>query len=192
MTRHYHPAHRRRAIQWAQSLLAHDFCLLDTETTGLSQSDEIVQVAILDGSGAVVLNQLVKPSRPIPAVASAIHGIRDEDVCDAPSFFQIYARLSGILAGQTVVAYNMDFDWRLLCQSGERFGLPSIRAGKLHCAMKQYARYKSVRRGNGRGYVWHKLGVAVAQEGLTVRRAHDALDDARMTLALIHKMAQTA
>lgn len=189
MTRHFHPAHRRQAIQWARNLIAHRFFVLDTETTGLGAADEIVQIAILDGDGDAILNQLIKPTIPIPPVASAVHGIHDREVSDAPSFKDIYIRLSALLAGQVVIAYNMDFDWRLLEQTAARYRLPTMRVGKRDCAMKQYARFKGVRQRNGRNYVWHKLGAAVAQEGLQVAQAHDALDDARMTLSLIRKMA---
>ena len=192
MTRHFHPAHRRQAIQWARNLIAHNFYVLDTETTGLGPTDEIVQIAIIDGQGTAVLNQLIKPTVPIPHVASAIHGLSDSDVASAPSFKDIYIRLSTLLAGQVVIAYNMDFDWRMLQQTSARYRLPDVRTGKRDCAMKQYAKYKGVRRSKGRNYVWHKLGNAVAQEGLQITRAHDALDDARMTLSLINKMAETS
>ncbi len=165
--------------------------MLDTETTGLSATDEIVQIGIVDSDGATVLNQLIKPTIPIPAGASAIHGVYDRDVAGAPSFKQIYIQLSALLAGQVVVAYNMDFDWRMLQQTAARYRLPDLRIGKRDCAMKQYARFKGVRHANGRNYTWHKLGNAVRQEGLLVAKAHDALDDARMTLALINKMAET-
>ena len=192
MTRHFHPAHRRQAIQWARNLLAHRFYVLDTETTGLGPTDEIVQIAILDETGADVMAQLIKPTRPIPPVASAVHGIRDADVAGAPSFKDLYIRLSTVLAGQVVIAYNMDFDWRMLQQTAARYRLPPVRIGKRDCAMKQYARYKGLRHSNGRNYVWHKLGAAIAQEGLSAEPAHDALADARMTLSLIRKMASSA
>ena len=165
--------------------------MLDTETTGLSATDEILQIGIVDGDGETVLNQLIRPTIPIPSGASAIHGLRDRDVADAPSFKEIYIRLSTLLAGQVVVAYNMDFDWRMLQQTAARYRLPDLRMGKRDCAMKQYARFKGLRQNNGRNYIRHKLGVAVRQEGLVVAKAHDALDDARMTLALINKMAES-
>ena len=189
MTRHYHPAHRRQAIQWAQNLLRRPYYVLDTETTGLSATDEIVQIGIVDGDGATVFNQLIKPTIPIPGAASAIHGIYARDVADAPSYKAVYIRLSTLLAGQLVVAYNMDFDWRMIQQTGARYRLPDLRTGKRDCAMKQYARFKGARHKNGRNYVWHKLGSAARQEGLNVTKAHDALDDARTTLALIRSMA---
>ena len=165
--------------------------MLDTETTGLSATDEILQIGLVDGAGATVLNQLIRPTIAIPARASAIHGFHDQDVADAPSFKEIYIKLSTLLAGQVVVAYNMDFDWRLLQQTAARFRLPDLRMGKRDCAMKQYARFKGLRQNNGRNYIRHKLSVAARQEGLALTKAHDALDDARMTLALIKKMAES-
>lgn len=191
MTRHFHPAHRRQAIQWARNLLAHPFYVLDTETTGLGNEDEIVQIGIVDRDGVVLLNQVIKPTIPIGRGAEAVHGISDLDVADAPGFAGIYIALSALLAGQAVVAYNMDFDWRMLQQTAARYRLPDVRIGKRDCAMKQYARFKGVRKSNGRNYIWHKLGAAARQEGIEIQRAHDALDDARTTLALIHKMAES-
>ncbi len=190
MTRHYHPAHRRQSIQWARNLLAHSFFVLDTETTGLSNADEIVQIGIVDREGLVVMNQTIKPTIPIGRGATAIHGISDRDVADAPDFTRVYIQLSALLAGQVVVAYNMDFDWRMLQQTAARYRLPDVRIGKRDCAMRQYARFKGVRKDSGRNYVWHKLSAAARQEGLAISRAHDALDDARMTLALIRRMAE--
>lgn len=189
MTRHFHPAHRRQSIQWARNLLAHPFYVLDTETTGLGNDDEIIQIGIVDRDGVAVMDQLIKPTVAIGRGAKAVHGISENDLADAPSFLQIYVTLSTLLAGQVVVAYNMDFDWRLLRQTAARFQLPDVRMGKRDCAMKQYARFKGVRKNKGRNYVWHKLGYAVRQEGIEVRQAHDALDDARMTLALIHSIS---
>lgn len=195
MVRHYNPSHRRQAIQWAQNLLARNFYVLDTETTGLGKSDEIVQIGIVDAAGNTVIDQLIKPSIPIPPGVSRIHGITDAHVVNAPSFFSLYAKLSGLLAGETLVAYNMDFDWRMLRQSFVRYKLPPIRIGKRDCVMKQYAKFKGKRSGQGRGYVWHKLTKALAQENIpmgTMGNAHDALGDARMTLELLRAMANAA
>ena len=190
MTRHYHPAHRRQAIQWARGLMSRDFLVLDTETTGLGAADQIVEIAIIDQAGAARIHQRVKPSIPIPPAAQRIHGISDSDVADAPTFRQIYIKLSVLLAGQIVVAYNMDFDWRLLQQTAAVYNLPEPRVAKRDCAMKQYSRYKGERNPNGRNYRPHKLTVAAQREGLAAGDAHTALGDARTTLALLRKMAE--
>ena len=191
MTRHYHPAHRRQAIQWARSLMTRDFLVLDTETTGLSSSDHIVEIAIVDQAGATRLNQRVKPSIAIPPAATRVHGITDADVADAPSFGQIYIQLSVLLAGQHVIAYNMDFDWRMIQQTAAASSLPEPRLAKRDCAMKQYARYKGERQANGRNYRYHKLTEALRREGLPRQSAHNALGDALMALALVRKLAQS-
>ena len=195
MTFHPNPAHRRQAQQWAQDLMNRRFYVLDTETTGLGRQDEIVQIGIVDKKGKAVMDELIKPAIPIPPGASKVHGIYDSDVEDAPYFKDIYAELSKLLAGQEIIAYNMTFDRRMMQQSGDKYGLPEIPMNwnpdiNQHCVMIQYAQYRGQRRKGWRSYKWHRLGSAVAQEGLQVDNAHNALGDARMTLALIRKMAE--
>ena len=195
MISHPNPAHRQRVQQWAQSLMARGFYVLDTETTGLGKQDEIVQIGIVDQNGKTAMDELIKPTISIPPGASRVHGIYYSDVENAPYFKDIYAELSKLLAGQVVIAYNMKFDWRMLEQSRGKYGLPEIRMNwdsdiNLHCAMRQYAQYRGQRRKGWRGYKWHRLGNAVVQEGLEVVDAHNALGDARMTWALIQKMAE--
>ena len=190
MTSHPNPADRQQVQQWAQGLMARGFYVLDTETTGLGKHDEIVQIAIVDQNGETAIDELVKPTIPIPFGASKVHGIYDSDVEHAPHFSAVYTALSKLMAGQVVIAYNMAFDWRMLQQSSAKYGLPNIRMGQRGCAMRQYAQYKGKKTNWKRGYKWHKLGSAVVQEGLQVIDAHNALGDARMTLALIQKMAE--
>ncbi len=189
MTFHPNPAHRQRVQQWAQRLMARGFYVLDTETTGLGKQDEIVQIGIVDQNGKTAMDELIKPTISIPPGASRVHGIYDRHVEEAANFGDIYTALSKLLAGQIVIAYNMDFDRRMLRQSGDKYGLPEIRMSQ-HCAMRQYAQYRGQRRKGWRGYKWHRLENAVVQEGLQVVDAHNALGDARMTLALIQKMAE--
>jgi len=59
---------------------------LDTETTGLWRGDgaELVEVALMDETGKVWVDTLVKPEKPIPSGATAVHGITDDMVKDAP------------------------------------------------------------------------------------------------------------
>lgn len=192
MRRHRNPRHQQEVVRWAQDLMRRDnFYVLDTETTGVGKGDEVVQIGVVDKQANIVMNQLVKPTRSIPIGASDVHGIYDEDVDDAPTFREIYIDLSKLLAGQILVAYNMDFDWRMLTQSSGKYRLPNIRTGKRECAMRQYAKFNGKWNSQRRSYTWHKLGSAVAQEGLIVENAHDAVGDVLMTLALIHKIADT-
>jgi exodeoxyribonuclease X len=60
----------------------------DLETTGLEPTDEVVEIGAYDIRDATLYTtgywSLVKPARPIPASASAVHHITDADVIDAP------------------------------------------------------------------------------------------------------------
>ena len=95
------------------------YAIVDVETTGFSpREDRVVEVAcvVLDGALREVasFSSLVDPGRPIPAYATAVHGIRDRDVAGAPSLAALRPRLRELTAGATVVAHNAVFDRRFL------------------------------------------------------------------------------
>ena len=82
------PAVREAISRQARAWLAANALILDTETTGLGDDAEVVELAVIDCAGAVLLDTLVRPSGPVPAEAAAIHGITDamaanalEDIC---------------------------------------------------------------------------------------------------------------
>ena len=173
---------RERVVAWARNLLQRtDWVILDTETTGTSDSDEIVQVAILSYDGRALLDTMVRPTRPIPLDATAIHGITDEDVRDATLFHEVYERIEKIIAGKTVVIYNAQFDVRLIRQSLAKHNLfPVIRSlDDVDCAMLMYSAWVGEIWPYG-GYKWQKL-----ESG-----DHTALGDCRATLDLIKKIAR--
>ena len=189
---HPNPKDKNAIVTWARDLFARNtpFYILDTETTGVTADDEVIQIGIVNQLGETVLNTLLKPSVPISSGAQAVHGISQRDVANAPTFRGLYVQLSSLLAGQTVIAYNMDFDWRMIQQTAKRHQLPMIRVREKHCAMKQYAKFYGMWNGRRRSYKWQKLGNACFQQGITVGNTHDALDDVLLTLALIKAMAK--
>lgn len=90
----------------AQRLLRDGFVVLDTETTGLDEAAQIVSIAIIDHTGQVLLDTLVRPTISIPDDVVAIHGITDEMVVDAPTMAHLYDEVRRLLSGRTVVIYN--------------------------------------------------------------------------------------
>ena len=71
---------KENAIQTAARWIAEKPVYIDTETTGLEKTDEIVEFSIVDFDGSILYSSLVKPSKPIPTEASRIHGITNEMV----------------------------------------------------------------------------------------------------------------
>jgi exodeoxyribonuclease X len=97
--------------------------VLDTETTGIEPTDHVVEIAAWDlflseKSSASPLfirvgERLVKPPVPIPAVASAVHHIIDEDVAEAEPWDRVYPGFVGEHDGKVIDAYaahNAKFD----------------------------------------------------------------------------------
>lgn len=172
---------RENATIWARSLQERrDWVILDTETTGLSPQDEIVQIAVLGSDGKTLLDTYVCPTRSIPADATAIHGITDADVKGAPRFPEVFDELRRIISGQTVVIYNAVFDLRLIRQTLQIYGVhsPGIDEDQVECAMLQYSAWQGELWPGG-GYKWQKLRGG----------DHTALGDCRATLAVIRRMA---
>jgi DNA polymerase III epsilon subunit-like protein len=53
-------------VEWCVEVLDSDnYVILDTETTGLDKSDQILELAIIGTSCEVLYNELLRPSCPI-------------------------------------------------------------------------------------------------------------------------------
>lgn len=108
------------------------FVLVDTETTGVEDDAEIVEVAAHAIQGETSFETFVRPSRPIPPTASAIHHIVDTDVADVPEREAALGDLAEFLPGECVlVAHNADFDRkRLSPEFADRGWLCSMRLAR--------------------------------------------------------------
>ncbi|MTH79125.1 3'-5' exonuclease [Paracoccus aestuariivivens] len=98
----------------AETLSQMTFVVFDTETTGLDQTDRIVQIAGLRIMAGRLTGErfetLVNPGRSIPAAATAIHHISDEAVASAPDLGEALAAFRHFTEGAVLVAHNAPFD----------------------------------------------------------------------------------
>ena len=108
--------------------LERPFVVFDLETTGVNpRFDRVVEFAgvkrLPDGSEES-LRYLVNPGCPIPPGATAVHGITDADVRDAPVFAEVARAVLGFLSGCDVGGFGVSrFDVPLLTHEFERAGL---------------------------------------------------------------------
>ncbi len=115
--------------------LTRPIAFIDLETTGINiTTDRIVELAIVkispDGS-KLVKRKLINPLMPIPESSSAIHGITDEMVKDAPSFKQISNEVKQFIEGADLGGYNSNrFDIPMLLEEFLRAGIEYSVDGK--------------------------------------------------------------
>ncbi|MGF3140987.1 exonuclease domain-containing protein [Streptomyces diastaticus] len=97
--------------RWAAvALVDPDVLVLDTETTGLDDDARIIELAVLNSRGEVLLDTLLDPGVPVPGDAAAIHGITTEALIGAPAFSDVLVQLTGLLDGKRCLIYNKWFD----------------------------------------------------------------------------------
>ncbi|NLU91579.1 3'-5' exonuclease [Chitinophaga sp. Ak27] len=109
-------------------LLKRPLAVIDLETTGTNvASDRIIEIAIIKVFPDKTTQSKVKrihPGMPIPAGSTAIHGIKDEDVKDAPTFKQAAHELKQFMDNCDLAGYNSNrFDIPLLVEEFLRAGI---------------------------------------------------------------------
>jgi DNA polymerase-3 subunit epsilon len=93
---------------------------IDCETTGLDTNrDEIIQVAAIRIRGGRILasesfRSVIRPRVAIAPEAIKIHGLREQDVAEAPTMREVLPRLLRFIGGRPLVGYYIDFDLAML------------------------------------------------------------------------------
>ena len=100
----------------------------DLETTGVDTAvDRIVEISMVkigvDGEKQVKTRR-INPEMPIPAEATEVHGITDEDVAGEPTFKQIAKSLAQFIEGCDFGGFNSNrFDLPMLVEEFLRAGV---------------------------------------------------------------------
>ena len=142
---------------------------LDTETTGLHESDEIVELTIIDDNGEPLINTLVKPRYHTSwPSAERVHGISPIDVRHAPTQKQISGKIRDVVRDTRVVIYNAPYDSQYLPELEE--------AIEIRCAMREFADWNKSK--------WINLTNATKIVGYEWEGAHRALADTKALRAV--------
>ncbi|MER5788863.1 DEDDh family exonuclease [Streptomyces sp. NPDC001980] len=150
------------------------YAVVDVETTGLARDDRIISAAVyrLDERGEVEDHwyTLVNPERDPGPVW--IHGLTSEVLAGAPLFTDIAEEFSARLDGRVLVAHNAVFDWQMIAREYAR--------AKAEAPVRQRLCTIALAKELDLPLPNHKLETLAAHFGVVQRRAHHALDDARV------------
>ncbi|MGD9092824.1 MAG: 3'-5' exonuclease [Anaerolineales bacterium] len=182
---------RKSAIQTARRILLRAPLYLDTETTGIDQKSEIVEICIIDNKGKVIFDSLIKPTKAIPYDAISIHGITDDMVIDAPRWFELWPEIRSLLSRKTVCIYNADYDVRLIKQTNLIYKIPFQISPEtqFRCIMKLYAQFYGQWNPTRRSYRWFSLEAAGKHLGIPLSNTHRARDDTLLAKSVLEKIA---
>lgn len=179
--------HRSLAADWARSVLeaAEHWLFVDTETTGLSRTDQVIELAVATpvrrhGRWRLepVLVQRMRPSVPIDPGASMVHGIYERHLRSAPTFPELVDRIRALMQGRRLLAWNAPFDRAALNRTSTSWQTPPVAHDHdWHCAMRAHAVWAGDTSGRML-YRYHKLG-----------GDHTAMGDVQVMLDRIVAMA---
>ena len=165
------------------------FVVIDLETTGLSpRADRITEIGAVKVRGGEVLGELrtfVHPGCPIPPGITAVTGITDAMVRDAPTLVTVLPLVLGFLADAVLVAHNAPFDVGFLRHSAERHGFDRFEPVVVDTARLARRLLRSELRDCRLETVARHLRSRTAPR-------HRALADARATVDVLHGLIERA
>ncbi|WP_431995086.1 TerD family protein [Streptomyces griseoflavus] len=171
----------------APSGYAHDWALVDVETSGLvPRRDRVLSIAVItigpEGEQTGEFSTLLNPGcEPGPV---GVHGLTAERLQDAPTFDQVAGRIGAMLQDRILVAHNAQFDYDFLAYefARARMWLPvSQRLCTLALSRQVDPPTEDM-----------KLGTLAAHYGIPQQRAHDALDDTRVLAGILRASLREA
>jgi Exonuclease len=189
---------REWAVRTARAWLdAEDLVVLDTETTDLYGF--VVELAVIDRDGRVLLDTLLDPQAPVHPDAAALHGLTAEHLAGQPTFGELVDDLADVLHGKRIVAYNAPFDRAILAGELDRLHqarqprtpvpwtghlLTSAWLAKTRwtCAMRLYAAWMGEWSDYWSDWKWFPLPGG----------GHRARPDCAATLQVVHDLAADA
>lgn len=157
------------------------YLILDTETTGLSYDDEVIEIGIIDLDGNNKFYTRIKPTRnEISDGAYNVHRISEDMLINQPTFKEVFNELIQVIENKTLLVFNTSFDLRMIEQSCDELELKQLKAILFDnkCLMKIMTNYLMYNK-------WCSLQDCCWELGLDVQQNHTTLEDCKMVLEVI-------
>ena len=151
---------------------------VDIETTGCTPGQHrIIDVAVIGARGGEVdfeWQSLVNPGVYVPAGITALTGIDNDMLADAPPFERVAKQLRERLEGRVFIAHNVRFDYGFIRREFAAIGTPWS-APNLCTVRLSRALYPEMPR--------HNLDAVMERHGIVIENRHRAMPDAQALLA---------
>lgn len=161
------------------------FAIVDIETTGgFAAGNGITEIAIILHNGKEEegrFSSLVNPGSVIPRAITALTGITNEMVADAPGFADLAPRIFELLMGRVFVAHHVNFDYSFVQQQLGACGY-TIRLKKL-CTVRLARKIFP-------GLPSYSLGNLCRALNIGIENRHRAEGDASATSILFNRMIE--
>ncbi|QSS16737.1 3'-5' exonuclease (plasmid) [Klebsiella pneumoniae] len=180
-----------------------DHVIIDTETTGLMASDEIIEITIINMRGEILLKH---PGEARAALfrqkLPKINNITNEMVADAPAWCDVFPAALKIIRKHKWLAWNSSFDARLMVQTCLQTGFfddlkPHLITSIIMAIETRHIDAKAVydqwygefdeKRKN---FKRQSLATAAARHGISTAGAHRALADLPDILGVLKQVCQ--
>jgi len=156
---------------------------VDIETTGCTPGmHRIIDVAVIGAQGDTVdfeWQSLVNPGVRVPAGITALTGIDNDMLADAPPFERVAKELRERLEGRVFIAHNVRFDYGFIRREFALLGT-AWRRPNLCTVRLSRALYPEMPR--------HNLDAVMERHDIHIENRHRAMPDAQALLAFWRKL----
>jgi DNA polymerase III epsilon subunit-like protein len=159
------------------------FVVIDTETTGLSEDYQVIEIAIVDMSGNIILDERVLPTIPIEPGAINIHGITMDDLKDAKPFDSILETLLFSIKDRRIAGYNLPYDTKAIYNSAKSTNIDVKFNNEALCVMEFTRTIFKLNKNLSLTELSQAFKIDTAD-------AHSAKTDAIMTMKLLKKLIE--
>lgn len=156
------------------------YTIIDVETTG--KGNRMTEISIFKYDGETVIDEftsLINPETFIPTHITALTGIDNALVEDAPLFEDVAENILNITENSVFVAHNVNFDYNIISGEFKRIGLDFNR--KKLCTVRLSRRLLP-------GYRSYSLGKLCNALDINLVDRHRARGDAEATVILFEKL----
>lgn len=163
-----------------------DFVVVDTETTGLSNDDEIIELSVVSKMGDILYHSYFMPTKTINPGAAAVNHITMDMLkrIHAPRFKDEWAKIKVAIGGRPILGHNIKFDARLVQMTLGKYEIDPREGADAFRGMfdsqviaKNYISASS-----------YKLCNLAHMVGITREEQHDSSDDCRMTVEFLSRL----